>query len=312
MVGFNVKTKPHFRKSSWKPAISSWATLKSLDSFHRFREARKSVKICLFASRNRTGRKREHMQTPTFKQLSRATAGSTGCNPDSLSTAGSRVSFTISSTPCLVRNWWEPNDSVVAHLLWVKWHEISTKSWKMYNFSACSIIQHPLLLRLGCNTSFAVLLLSLLSATAINTSQTTTNFGAKCPEVLWHVANDSGRPHLKCCKTRQCPHVSNCKSHVAIMLPNAVANLIWTRQHGAISNHFPSSWLPNLQYPLAQTLPAPQPSEWPTGFWKLNWHPAAERPSEHLTDFSAMRESSMKISSIAHQVTQGKIEKLSN
>ena len=118
-------------------------------------------------SKNRMGRKRK---TPTFQQLSRATAGSTGCNPDSLSTAGSRVSFTISSTPCLVRNWREPDDSVVAHLLWVKWHEIATKSSKMYNFSACSIIQHPLLLRLGRNTSFAVLLLSLLSATAINTS----------------------------------------------------------------------------------------------------------------------------------------------
>ena len=128
-------------------------------------------------SKNRTGRKRKH------PQLSRATAGSTGCNPDSLSTAGSRVSFTISSTPCLVRNWWEPDDSVVAHLLWVKWHEIATKSSKMHKISACSIIQHPLLLRLGRNTSFAVLLLSLLSATAINTStpqQTSEQSVPKC------------------------------------------------------------------------------------------------------------------------------------
>ena len=173
MVGFNVKTKPHFRKSSWKPAISSWATLKSLDAFHRFRKTRKSL------WRSGTGRE-DNAKHP---QLSRATAGSTGCNPDSLSTAGSRVSFTISSTPCLVRNWWEPNDSVVAHLLWVKWHEIATKSSKMYKISACSIIQHPLLLRLGRNTSFAVLLLSLLSATAINTStpqQTSEQSVPKC------------------------------------------------------------------------------------------------------------------------------------
>lgn len=186
MVGFNVKTKPHFRKSSWKPAISSWATLKSLDAFHRhrFREARKSLWRSAFLQVG-TGREEnaKHHQTPTFKQLSRATAGSTGCNPDSLSTAGSRVSFTISSTPCLVTNWWEPDDSVVAHLLWVKWHEIATKSSKMYKISACSIIQHPLLLRLGRNTSFAVLLLSLLSATAINTStpqQTSEQSVPKC------------------------------------------------------------------------------------------------------------------------------------
>ena len=59
MVGFNAKTKPHFRKSSWKPAISSWATLKSLDAFHLFfeRHGRARVKICLFASRNRTEKK---------------------------------------------------------------------------------------------------------------------------------------------------------------------------------------------------------------------------------------------------------------
>ncbi len=74
---------------------------------------------------------------------------------------------------------------------------------------------------------------------------------------------------------------NDAKHGIALMFSNC-------KSYVAISNHFPSSsWLPRLHYPLAQTLQAPQPSEWPTGFWKLNWHPAAERPSEHLTDFSA-------------------------